>query len=273
MSELVKETITLHERIKRNGPLIHNITNFVVMNSTANILLALGASPVMAHCRTEVEEMTTLSGALVLNIGTLQEDWVTSMIAAGKKANTIGIPIILDPVGSGATQLRTSAVRQIMHACSISVLRGNASEVLSLVSTGVRTKGVDSSLSLSESGVAAAVEMARAHRCIVAVSGQEDCITDGRSIFRVANGHPLMTRVTGIGCGLSAVTAAFCAAAGEMDLLTAAAAAFAFYGLCADLAIRTSDRPGTFFTAFVDHLYAAGAQEIQDGLKVRRQVG
>jgi len=271
MSELVNETITLLDRIKRKGPLIHNITNFVVMNSTANILLAIGASPVMAHCRAEVEEMTALAAALVLNIGTLQEDWVASMIAAGKKANGREIPVILDPVGAGATALRTRSVKHIMQTCSVSVLRGNASEILSLVSSKVKTKGVDSSIGLSDAGIAAAVELARMQGCIIAVSGQEDCITDGRRSFRVANGHPLMTKVTGIGCGLSAVTAAFCAVAEPGDQLTAVAGAFAFYGLCAELAIQTSDRPGTFFVAFLDHLYSAGAQEIRKGLKVSLQ--
>ncbi|MFZ1984454.1 MAG: hydroxyethylthiazole kinase, partial [Desulfatitalea sp.] len=130
------------DRIKQRAPLIHNITNFVVMNSSANILLAIGASPVMAHCRAEVEEMTALAGALVLNIGTLQEDWLESMICAGQAANAKGIPVIVDPVGAGATRLRTEAVKKIMRACSVAVLRGNASEILSLADAAVRTKGV-----------------------------------------------------------------------------------------------------------------------------------
>jgi hydroxyethylthiazole kinase len=268
MSELVNETITLVGLIRQKAPLVHNITNFVVMNSTANILLAAGASPVMAHCRAEVEEMTAMAGALVLNIGTLQEDWVASMIAAGQKANQIGIPVVLDPVGAGATTLRTNAVKNILRACSVSVLRGNASEILSLGSAGIRTKGVDSSLGLSEEGVTAAIEMARAQRLIIAVSGQADCITDGKRVYRVANGHPLMTKVTGIGCGLSALAGAFCAVAEDGDHLAATAAAFAFYGLCAELAVQTSALPGTFFTAFIDNLYSTGAQEIEQGLKV-----
>jgi hydroxyethylthiazole kinase len=190
------------------------------------------------------------------------------MIAAGQKANAVGIPVILDPVGAGATALRTAAVRQIMGACSVAVLRGNASEILSLESAGIKTKGVDSSLGLTEAGVEAAMRLAREKHCIVAVSGEEDCISDGRQVYRVANGQPLMTKVTGIGCGLSAVTAAFCAVA-DGDCLRATAAAFGFYGLCADLAIRESDKPGSFFVAFLDRLYSAGAGEIQAGLKVR----
>jgi hydroxyethylthiazole kinase len=261
-------TGTLLGRIRQTAPLIHNITNYVVMNSSANILLAVGASPVMAHCKAEVAEMTAMAGALVLNIGTLQEDWVEAMIIAGKKANAAGIPVILDPVGAGATALRTAAVRQIMEACSITVLRGNASEIFSLVSADIKTKGVDSTLGLTEAGVAAAMRLANEKHCIVAVSGEEDCIVDGRQAYRVANGQALMTKVTGIGCGLSAVTAAFCAVA-DGDHLRATAAAFAFYGLCADLAIRESAKPGSFFVAFLDLLYSAGTAEIQAGLKVR----
>jgi hydroxyethylthiazole kinase len=268
MSILVEETITLLERVRKQAPLVHNITNFVVMNSTANILLAAGASPVMAHCRAEVEEMAAMAGALVLNIGTLQEDWVASMIAAGRSVRQKGIPIVLDPVGAGATTLRTSAVKQILAACSVSVLRGNASEILSLESAGIRTRGVDSSLGLTDAGVSAAVSMARSRGLIVAVSGETDCITDGRRVYRVANGHPLMTKVTGVGCGLSSVCGAFCAVAEKADHLSATAAAFAFYGLCAELAVQTSALPGSFFTAFLDRLYSTGAQEIEKGLKV-----
>ncbi len=262
-------TIETLNRIRQSAPLIHNITNFVVMNTTANILLAIGASPVMAHCRAEVEEMTSLAGALVLNIGTLQEDWIESMICAAKTANSIGIPVILDPVGAGATQLRTRAVKKIMKECSISVLRGNASEILSLDFSHIKTKGVDTSLSLSDEMINAAKKMALDKECIIAISGEEDCITDGNRVFRVRNGQPIMTRVTGVGCGLTAVTAAFCAVADKEELIKAATAAFAFYGLCADLAIKTSDKPGSFYVAFLDCLYSIGNEEIKTFLKVR----
>ena len=261
-------TIASLKRIKETAPLIHNITNFVVMNSSANILLAVGASPVMAHSPAEVEEMTAMAGALVLNIGTLQEDWLEAMLRAGKAANAKGIPIVLDPVGAGATQFRTAAVQRIMTTCSIAVLRGNASEILSLGSKDIKTKGVDSSLSLSDDIVPAAKAMALEQNCIIAISGEQDCITDGRRVFRVGNGQPLMTRVTGIGCGLSAVVAAFCAV-DPAALLEAVTAAFAFYGRCADLAVTTSDQPGSFYVAFLDRLYSVGRGEIATGLKIR----
>ena len=265
--DIKQYTSQLVEKIKNTSPLIHNITNFVVMNSSANILLAIGASPVMAHCLGEVEEMTSLADALVLNIGTLQDDWIDSMILAAKTANTKGIPVILDPVGSGATSLRTQAVKKIMNAANISVLRGNASEIFSLASADVRTRGVDSSLLVTAEIIEAAKKLAIDMDCIIAMSGAEDIITDGRKTFQISNGQPLMTKVTGIGCGLSAVTGAFCAVS-DGQLLSATAAAFGFYGLCGDMAIKISDQPGSFFVAFVDTLYAVQAENIQAGLRV-----
>lgn len=166
-------TIEARASIRQTAPLIHNITNYVVMNSTANILLALGASTVMAHCRDEVEEMVAFAGALVLNIGTLQPDWVDSMIVAGKAANRQGVPVVLDPVGAGAARLRTDAVKAIMNECAITVLRGNASEIFSLQSAGIKTKGVDSSLELADEMVEAAQQMSKEMNCVVAISGAE----------------------------------------------------------------------------------------------------
>jgi len=260
-------TVQYLNTIRTTAPLVHNITNFVVMNPSANILLALGASPVMAHSRKEVADMAAMAGALVLNIGTLAEKWIEAMVLAAKAANSRGIPVILDPVGAGATPYRTRAVKHILGEVKISIIRGNASEVLSLAVDDVKTRGVDSSLSLSDEIVEAAGVIARQHGCIVAISGENDVITDGGRVFRVANGVPLMTRVTGLGCGLSAVAGAFCAVARD-DLLTAAAAAFGFYGLCGELALGISDRPGSFFVAFLDCLYSAGSAEIHAHLRI-----
>lgn len=255
------------DSIRTTAPLVHNITNFVVMNPSANILLAIGASPVMAHSRNEVADMAAMAGALVLNIGTLAEPWIEAMVLAARAANQRGIPVILDPVGAGATRYRTRSVKQILEEVDISVIRGNASEVLSLAIDDVKTKGVDSSLTLSDGIMVAAGAIARQHGCIVAISGEKDLITDGGRMFRVANGVPLMTRVTGLGCGLSAVAGAFCAVAGD-DLLPAVAAAFGFYGLCGELALGISDRPGSFFVAFLDGLYSAGSTEIHEHLRI-----
>ena len=267
MMNMAAYTASLLGKIRQNSPLVHNITNYVVMNSSANMLLAVGASPVMAHCRAEVEEMVSFAGALVLNIGTLQEDWVDSMICAAQAANRKGVPVVLDPVGAGATRLRTDAVKRIMEAADITVLRGNASEIFSLRSASIKTKGVDSSLDFSDEMEEAAMQMAQEMQCVIAISGAQDCITDGQRVFRVGNGQPLMTKVTGMGCGLSAVTGAFCAV-DAADPAKATAAAFGFYGLCGDLAIQVSNRPASFATAFVDNLYTVGDEEIVQHLKV-----
>ncbi len=258
----------LLNRIRQDAPLVHNITNFVVMNPTANILLALGASPVMAHSRQEVADMAALAGALVINIGTLSEAWIEAMLLAARAANGRGIPVILDPVGAGATAYRTRTALRILREADVAVIRGNASEVLSLADAKVKTKGVDSSLSLSGETAGGAEAIAHQHGCIVAISGEKDLITDGDRRLWVKNGVPVMTRVTGLGCGLSAVVGAFCAVAGEVDRLTATAAAFGFYGLCGELAARVDDRPGSFFTAFLDSLYAADQDEIDDRLRI-----
>ncbi len=265
--DITQVTIDLLDKIKQDAPLVHNITNFVVMNPTANILLAIGASPVMAHSCKEVADMAAMAGALVLNIGTLSDKWIEAMLLAARAANQRGIPVILDPVGAGATSYRTGTVKHILDEVNISVIRGNASEVLSLAVDDVQTKGVDSSISVSDEIVAAAGAIARQHACIVAISGEHDIVTDGERVLRVANGVPLMTRVTGLGCGLSAVAGAFCAVAGD-DLLAATAAAFGFYGLCGELALGISDRPGSFFVAFLDTLYSAGNADIHQHLRI-----
>lgn len=260
-------TTGIISRVREVSPLVHNITNYVVMNSSANILLAIGASPVMAHSRREVEEMTGIASALVLNIGTIEENWLEAMLSAGRTANEKGIPVILDPVGSGATSFRTDSVKKILEECSVSVLRGNASEIFSLLGPGAKTKGVESSLSLESSHIETAREMARDLGCIIAISGKVDCITDGDKAFSVNNGHSMMTRVTGIGCGLSAVTAAFCAVS-EKDIFRSVVSAFGFYGVCGEMAAKTANRPGSFEVAFIDRLFDVGETEIADMLNV-----
>ncbi|MFO7965101.1 MAG: hydroxyethylthiazole kinase [Desulfobacterales bacterium] len=261
-------TWKLLNRIRETSPLIHNITNYVVMNSSANILLALGAAPVMAHSLAEIDEMTGMADGLVLNIGTIEEEWVPSMIRAAKIANQTNIPVVLDPVGAGATLYRKQVVSRILNEVSVSVIRGNASEIFSLTSSGVKTRGVDSSISMSEEIAETARRIAADYDCIVGVSGREDLVTDGEKMIRIRNGQALMARVTGIGCGLSAVTAAFCAAAEEKRRAIAAAAAFAYYGLCGDLAVKFHDKPGSFYVAFLDALYSASRDDIYSLLEV-----
>jgi hydroxyethylthiazole kinase len=251
--------------LRERRPLIHNITNFVVMNYTANALLAMGASPVMAHAPNEVEEMVCLAGALVLNIGTLTEEWVDSMVKAGKMASARKIPIILDPVGSGATALRTRSARRIIADVRPAVIRGNASEVLSLRDASARTMGVDALHSV-EDATRSAEALARELNCTLAITGPVDLVTDGTRVARIANGHPLMGRVTGTGCAATAAIGAFLAV--DPDPLRAAAAALAYFGLAGEVAARSAAAPGSFMIGLLDALYTISPEQLQAGCKI-----
>ena len=215
--------------LRDRKPLVHQITNYVVMNETANATLALGALPVMAHALEEVEEMVGLAGALVLNIGTLSPQWVEAMIAAGKAANAGGIPVVLDPVGAGATRYRTETTRRILSEVGVTVLRGNQGEVATLV-------GADAEV---------------------------DHVSDGTRVLAVANGHELLATVTGTGCMSSAVTGCFLAAKRD-EPLEAAAEALAAFGVAAEDAARDAKGPGTFHANLYDAL-AALDPETLDG--------
>lgn len=253
------------ERIRDEAPLVHNITNYVVMNTTANALLALGASPVMAHAIDEVEEMTSMAGALVLNIGTLSRTWVESMQKAIRMARSRGKPIILDPVGAGATRLRTQTVRYLMEEAPPTVLRGNASEILALCTEDARTKGVDATV-----GSKAVLEqgshlLARGCRVVV-ISGEVDWILTAGASCGVANGHEMMPRVTGLGCTASALCGAF--AAVNADPAAAAAHAMAVMGIAGELAAEGAVGPGSLQLRFLDALYGLTRQDVEQRLKV-----
>jgi len=254
------------QKIRGEAPLVHNITNYVVMNSSANALLALGASPVMAHALEEVEEMTALARALVLNIGTLSPPWVEAMLRAGAVARKRGIPVVLDPVGAGATAYRTATAKKILEEVQPTIVRGNASEILALETHEARTKGVDSTHT-SDEALQAAVALARTHGCVVSVSGVVDVIVSGDATMRVANGHPMMSRVTGLGCTASALTAAF--AAVQSDSLRAAAHAMAVMGVCGEVAEEHSKGPGSFQMYFLDALSLLS--ELDLGRRVRME--
>jgi hydroxyethylthiazole kinase len=252
--------------MRKKKPLVHNITNYVVMNSTANALLACGASPVMAHAQEEVQEMVSLAGALVLNIGTLTPYWVDSMLMAGKRANEMNVPIILDPVGSGATNLRTQAAKKLIDNLSIRVVRGNASEVLSLAHEGSRTKGVDAIHSVDEAADAAIV-LARELDTTLAITGEVDLITDGARVYMVHNGHELMGYVTGTGCTATALIGAFLAV--DQDSVEAASTALAYFGLAGEKGAETAKAPGSFQVALLDALFAIDGEALQKGAKIR----
>jgi hydroxyethylthiazole kinase len=234
--------------VRSARPLIHNITNYVVMNSTANALLALGASPAMVHAAEEVEDFVDLAQALVINIGTVSPGWVAAMKLAVARAAARGKPWVLDPVGAGATPYR-SAVAGDLALRKPAVLRGNASEILSLArATSAATRGVDST-ETSEAALAVARDLARQTGAVVAVTGAVDYVTDGERVASCHNGHPLMARVTGMGCTATALVAACLAV--EPDRLTAALHALAVLGVAGELAAERASGPGTLQV----HLY------------------
>ncbi len=250
-------------RIRAEAPLVHNITNYVVMNTTANALLALGASPVMAHAIEEVAEMTGLARALVLNIGTLSAQWIEAMVVAGRQANAKGIPVVLDPVGAGATSFRTQSARRLIGEVAPAIVRGNASEIRALVHSECATKGVDSSHA-SEEALTAARELSVECNAVVSVSGAVDVIVSGGKVARVSNGHPLMPRVTGLGCTATALTGAF--AAVNPSPFEAAVDAMAVMGIAGEMAGELAQGPGSFQMHFLDALHLLRESDIRDRL-------
>nr|WP_295934250.1 hydroxyethylthiazole kinase [uncultured Dyadobacter sp.] len=254
--------------LRASAPLVHNITNFVVMNFTANALLAIGASPVMAHAVEEVEDMAAIAGALVVNIGTLSPPWVEGMKLAMKKAAALGKPIILDPVGAGATPYRNSALTELLTTASPAIIRGNASEILALAGLDVQTRGVDSTADSADS-MDAARALSRRYGAVVSVSGAVDVIVHGERTAWVSNGVPLMTRVTGMGCSASAIAGAFAAVCD--DPFDAAVSAAVAMGVCGELAFRTAKLPGSFQVAFLDTLAEISPAHLAELSKVKFQ--
>ena len=244
-------------------PLVHSITNFVVMQVSANALLAAHASPLMAHAAEEMDDLTNIDSALVLNIGTLDPAWLDSMELAGRLMKQKGKPVVLDPVGAGASGLRTRASLRLLDMVRPDILRGNASEIMALASEirsadKVTTKGVDS-LNSSDEALDSARALAARFGCVVSVSGVTDIVTDGRRALAVEGGSPLMPLVTGMGCSASAVTGAYAAVC--EDRLTAAAAAMAVMASAGEKAGRTAEGPGSFLPAFLDALYLLDAED------------
>jgi hydroxyethylthiazole kinase len=253
------------ERVRAEAPLVHNITNYVVMNTTANALLALGASPVMAHAPQEVEEMVGIARALVLNIGTLSESWIDAMALAGHAARKRGIPIVLDPVGAGATAYRTSTARRFVSELAPAIVRGNASEIQALASDVGGTRGVDSAHGTEES-LEAAKALSEAYGCVVSMSGATDIIVSGTSVARVRNGVPIMARVTGMGCTASALTGALAAVTSSAFL--AATQTMAVLGVAGEIAAERAAGPGNFQVELLDALNGLSPEELERRARV-----
>lgn len=247
------------QKVRRSAPLIHNITNGVVMELTADALLAVGASPVMTEAIEEAAEMAQIASALVLNMGTLTPRWQEGARQAAKRANARQIPIIFDPVGAGATAFRTAAALSLLEEVSLTVIRGNASEIAALSGEKAATKGVDS-FSCSLNCLLEAETLATDSQSVVIVSGEIDLITDGKRTFLLRNDHPLMRTVTGMGSIATALIAAFAATCREP--LLASVHAMAVTGIAGEMAAKRSPLPGSFKTAFIDALFTISLEEI-----------
>jgi len=252
--------------LRERKPLVHQITNYVVMNETANATLALGALPVMSHAREEVEEMVALAGALVLNIGTLSSHWIDAMLLAGKSANEHGIPVVLDPVGAGATRFRTETARRLLDEVKVAVLRGNQGEVATLVGVQAEVRGVES---IGAGGEPADLARAAARNLglVASVTGQIDHVSDGDRVLAVANGHELLAAVTGTGCMSSAITGCFLAVEPDRPL-EAAAEALAAFGVAAEDAARDAQGPGSFHVGLYDALAALEPETLDARAKI-----
>jgi hydroxyethylthiazole kinase len=238
--------------IRERRPLVHQITNYVVMNETANATLALGALPVMAHALQEVEEMASAASALVLNIGTLSDDWVEAMLVAAHAANRANVPVVLDPVGAGATSYRTETSRRLLAELRIAVVRGNSAEIATLAGQQAQIRGVEA---VGEAaGPELARKAARALGTVVAITGPVDHISDGETVQAVANGHELLGTVTGTGCMSTAITGCFLAVRKD-DPLAAATEALVAFGVAGEDAAKKAKGPGSFHVALYDALY------------------
>lgn len=262
---LGKKIFEIIERIRQERPLIHNITNMVAMNDTANIILAIGGLPVMAHAQAEVREMVRVAGALVLNIGTLTPEQIDSMIAAGEEANNLKKPVVLDPVGAGATHLRTESALRLQERIKIDIVRGNHAEVSILAGLKGSIKGVES-VGSGENAVEVARSLARKHNQVVIITGKQDIVTDGKTVIEINNGSPMLGTITATGCMVTSLIATF--AAVWDDYIMASTGALVCFGLAGERAAVKAQGPGSFKVNLFDEVYNLNEKIICKGLKV-----
>jgi len=263
------------DNIRKNAPLIHNITNYVTVNDVANVLLACGASPIMSDDIKEVEDITSVCGGLNLNIGTLNQSTIPAMIAAGKKAGELGHPVVLDPVGAGASPLRTETAQRILREVPVTVVRGNISEVKALIAGRGTTKGVDADLAdvitddTLDAGISFAKSAAGQLGTVVAITGATDLVAGRESCYVIRNGRPEMGRVTGTGCQLSALVAA-CVTANPKNVFEAVAAAVAAMGLAGETGwdnMQPGDGNSTYCNRIIDAVYNMDGAALEKGAK------
>lgn len=255
------------EKIRDQKPLVHHITNWVTIYDCANVVRAIGALPVMAHAIEEVEQMTSIADALVLNIGTLTTTLVESMILAGKKANEKNIPIVLDAVGVGATNLRTGKVKEILKEVKISILKGNSSEIGTLAGLEAETKGVEA-ISVKGNLVEIAKKLADKENLTVVITGKEDIVSDGKDSLVCKNGHELMSKFVGTGCMAASVIGAF--AAVEKNCTSASVSALCCFGIAGEQAAKTAQGPGSYKVNFFDEIYRLNKDSIEKMKKIEK---
>lgn len=256
--------------LKEKKPLVHHITNYVTVNDCANITLAIGASPVMADDIKEVRDMVSLASSLVLNIGTLNSRTVESMLEAGKRANELNIPVILDPVGAGATRYRTETAERIMSEIKLAVIRGNLSEIKTLYGIKAQTKGVDTSESISTKAdelteiKEIARDFANKFSTVAAITGAIDIITDGKTLYSVTNGHKIMSKITGTGCMCTSIIGSYLGA-GDNNLLAALAGVVSM-GIAGEIAYENLNKnyegTGSLKAGIIDSIYRLSKEEI-----------
>ncbi|WP_283608065.1 hydroxyethylthiazole kinase [Faecalispora anaeroviscerum] len=270
--EWIQQISGVLEQVRTKKPLVHHITNYVTVNDCANITLAIGASPIMADDLGEAADITAISSALVLNIGTLNERTIESMLAAGKQANKIGIPVVLDPVGAGASELRNRTTKRILEEVKISVLRGNCSEIRFVAGLSAQTKGVDASEEDSKGGPQAGGEIAQAISkrlgCVTAVTGAIDIVTDGTRTLYLKNGVPELSGVTGTGCMCTSLIGSFCGATD--DFLSAAAGGILAMSVAGEIAAEKAGNlgSGSFHVAMVDAISRMSTEVLGERAKL-----
>ncbi|MCY6372618.1 hydroxyethylthiazole kinase [Clostridium ganghwense] len=267
----------LLENLKLNPPLVHNITNYVTVNDCANIVLASGGSPLMADDINEVEDIVSISNALYINVGTLNIRTVEAMVKAGKKANELGLPVVLDPVGVGASKLRNESVETLIDEIDFSVIKGNMSEIKALYTNAKNTGGVDVQEDdlIDDQNIEEAIEfvkkVAKKFNCVIAVTGAIDIVTDSQKVCLIRNGHAIMSKITGTGCMTGSVMATYCGS-NKDDIFGAAVIAITMMGLSGEKAyekiVARSEGTSSFRTYLIDAVSLMDFQILKEGAKI-----
>ena len=260
MNRIKIDAYSLLGKVRSNKPVVHHLTNWVTIYDCANIVKALGGSPVMAHAKEEVAQMAKIASSLVLNIGTLTGELVEAMKVAARSANKKGVPVILDVCGAGATQLRDKKSFELLDETKINIIKGNASEIARISGEAVRTKGVDAGC-VNRNMVDLARDLSRRRKCVVVVTGKEDIVTDGKRLYLIKNGHPMMTHLVGTGCMAASAIGTF--AAVENDLTRAATCALLCFEIAAECAAKSANGPGTFRVKLFDCIYNLDKKTIE----------